>query len=514
MDSHLHRTELGLLRSAERWTPAEAELWERWRLSLRSEQRTHVLLPLQAALSGLVAFRHLENHPLSVPITEFRPHLHALRVTYQWSLDLVAQLCDGDEPGQRVQVTGRARSEPEPSLRSLQRSLTDALRVSERLLQLPVIDAGAFQASADLFLRDLSRNAFFRPPEPLELTHVTELIGSDALTPDLDSWRSEAAKMAMIMAFMTLLRDHRFLGIADRQLGADDGLYRAHVIIAGVRRELRTLTRFLLVQGVETFVGELEARLLSLDARDISGVRTEVTRASNELKALRDSVETLAMQIHAKVRSALDGALPDPHPERKHVLPAERMRSGIREVRMTLKEAAKQLRSLGKSVRAERLSTVRAKRVQQDIWAFRFILQAFIAKASAASLVAADWSDAGSLDFVDEFIRHFRVFGPRLARATQYPRDRALTEAVSALRRGETIDRVGLDLATQECTLFLEQLEEALADFPSSLSAPFDKDRAASELRAYLSAARDCAPADRVAAGAFGSIDSGRAKAS
>ena len=136
---------------------------------------------------------------------------------------------------------------------------------------------------------------------------MAELVRPDGLTPELDSWKSEAAKMTTMVAFLTLLRSHRFLGIADHQIGEDDGLYRAHIVVASVRRELRTLTRFLLVQGVETFADELEARLLSLDAHHITGARTEITRASNELRELRESVEALAMGIHAKVRSTLDG---------------------------------------------------------------------------------------------------------------------------------------------------------------------------------------------------------------
>jgi len=506
--------ELGLLRSAERWTPAEAELWEAWRASLGPERRAKALLPLQAALSGLVAFRHLENHPLSVPLTELRPHLHAVRKTYEWSLELVARLRDSDAPRQVPRSTRKPLDGPESSLRALQASLTDALRVSERLLELPLVDAGAFQASSDLFLRDLAHNPFFRPPEPLEFSNVEDLLSPDALAPELASWKSEAAKMTLIIAFMTLLRDHRYLGIADRQIGVEDGLYRAHVVIAAVRRELRALTRFLLVQGVETFADELEARLLSLHADHIIGARAEMTRASNDLKELRDCVEALALRIHSKVRSALDGALPDLHPERSHALPAERMRSGIREVRGAVKEAATQLRNLGRPLGAERPSAVVAKSVHQDIWAFRFILRGFVAMASVAPVDPEHWSPAGGLDFVGEFIRHFRVFGPRLIRATDYPRGGPLTRALSALHHRESIDAAGLRLATRECSLFLEHLDEELADVPPSLLAPFDKDRAAAELRGYLSAARDRGTAERTAAGAFGVIDPGRAKAS
>jgi hypothetical protein len=491
MISHPDAAKEGLLASAERWAPGDAELWTEWRESLTAEQRADALLPLQAALSGLVAFRHLENHPLRTPVTDFRPHLHSVRVAYAWALELVVRLQAEDAPAQPLQSIAKPLSEPEFSLHALEHSLTDALRVSERLLELPLVDAGTFQASCDLFLRDLARNAFFHPPEPLEFSNVTELVRPESLTPQLESWKSEAAKMTTMIAFLTLLRDHRFLGIADRQIREDDGLYRAHIVVAAVRRELRTLTRFLLVQGVETFADELEARLLSLDARHITGARTEITKVSNELKELRESVEELAMGIHAKVRSALDDALPDLDPEGAHSLPAERMRNGIREVRATARGAAKQLRSLGRPIRAERKSDRVRKNSHQDMWAFRFILRAFLAKASVASVGADSWSDRGSLEFVREFVRHYRVFGPRLTRATDYHRSGPLTQAVSALSYHEAIDTLKLDTATHECVLFLEHLDEALADVPQSLLAPFYKTRAAADLRGYLAAAKD-----------------------
>ena len=507
MNSRPNAAEEGLLSWIERWTPADSELWGRWRQALGAERRADALLPLQAVLSGLVAFRHLENHPLSVPVTDFRPHLHSVRVAYDWALRLVGQLRGDRTPEQRLRSVGMPSDEPEPSLRALERSLTDALRVSERLLELPVVDAGAFQASCDLFLRDLARNAFFRPSDPLEFSNVSELVRPASLTPELESWKSEAAKTTTIIAFLTLLRDHRFLGIADRQIWEDDGLYRAHIVIAAVRRELRTLTRFLLVQGVETFADELEARLLSLDAHHITGARAEITKASNELKELRESVEALAMGIHAKARSALDDPLPELGAEHGYALPAERMRNGIREVRATVKDAAKQLRSLGRPVHAERADR-KSERVQknlhQDIWAFRFILRAFVAKASVASVGADYWSDAGSLDFTGEFVRHFRVFGPRLTRGTDYARRGPLTRAVGALSNRDTIDAARLNVAAHECILLLEHLDEALADLPQSLLAPFDKKKAAAELRGYLSAAKDHTAADRAAAGAFG----------
>jgi hypothetical protein len=494
-----HAADQGLLSRIERWAPIEAELWARWTGALSPEQRSEALLPLQAALGGLAAFRHQENWPCQPP-ADFRAHLDAVRATYRWALELIAEL-----------GVGATSSDPAASLLALQRSLTDALRVSNRLLDLPRVQADAFQASCDLFLRDLGRNTYFQPPGPLEFANVQELVGGQHLPVELGRWRSDAAKTMMVIAFLSLLRNHRFLGIADRQIGDRQGLHRAQVVVTGSRRDLRTLTRFLLVQGVETFADELEARLLALDARHIAEARLEITQLSSDLRALREEVEGLAVEAHANVRSALDDALLAPDRSLGLAPSSERTRNGIREVRDTLKLAAKRLRSL--TLPTEREVSRPSERVprdlRQDIWAFRFIVRAFLAKAAAASLRTDDWHGSESSAFVGEFVRHFRVFGPRLAKGTGYGRRGALMRAVGALGRVDGLDAETLDRAVEECELFAEHLDQAFEDAPQSLLAPFDKRKAAAELRDYLVAARNRPSAKPVPAGAFGLPDGG-----
>ncbi|MGB5683597.1 MAG: hypothetical protein WBM47_17250, partial [Polyangiales bacterium] len=121
-----HLAEEGLLSWIERWAPAEAEIWARWRQSLSSEQRAHALLPLQAALAGLAAFRHLENHPPAAAVTDFRPHLHAMRLTCAWALGLSRELGADHPPERRLRPVGATTMEPSASLDALARSLGDA----------------------------------------------------------------------------------------------------------------------------------------------------------------------------------------------------------------------------------------------------------------------------------------------------------------------------------------------------------------------------------------------------
>jgi len=71
-----------------------------------------------------------------------------------------------------------------------------------------------------------------------------------------------------------------------------------------------------------------------------------------------------------------------------------------------------------------------------------------------------------------------------------YPRRGQLTRAVSALNERYAIDEAKLALAAGECTLFLEHLDDSLAELPESPLAPFDKTKAATELRAYLNAVK------------------------
>ena len=472
-----HLAEEGLLSWIERWAPTEAEIWGRWRRSLSSGQREAALLPLQAALAGLAAFRHLENHPPAAAVIDFRPHLHAMRVTCAWALGLARELGADHPPERGLRPVGATTIEPSASLDALGRSLGDALRVSERLLDLPSVDSDAFAASCDLFLRDLSRNAYFRPSDPLEFANVTELIGPERFPAHLASWRHDAAKTTTIVAFLSLLRSHRYLGIADHQMSEDEGIYRAHVVLAGTRRELRTLTRFLMVQGEEV-------------------------------------VEPLAMEVHDAVRAGLADPLPTLGGAQSLAAPSERLRNGIRQVRGTVKEAAKRLRDLAappEPERVERSSERVQKNLQQDIWAFRFILRGFIAKASAHRPGGHGAKGAEGLGFACEFARHFRAFGPRLAKGTDYPQRGPLIRAVSALSRRSEIDEESLGRAAQECARFVEHLDQALEGVDSQVS--FDKRRAAAELRGYLEGARDRFSSGPPPTGTFGLGDEDQAEA-
>lgn len=337
------------------------------------------------------------------------------------------------------------------------------------------LDSAAFRTSTDVLLFDLDANRFFRPCAPLEFANVEELLGPEQPIAELYGSESPPASSASVMAFVTLLRIHRVLGIADRQIAIDEGFHRALVLAAGAHRELRTLAKFLRVQGVEA------------------------------LPDARGDVETLADRIERELECSFGSPMPEPASTRSVAMPAERLRNTIRNLRSFAKGAARELRDLSGDPRGAgvRESMRVQKDLSPDVWAFRFIARAFIAKAQALAPRRNGWDDPETFVFASEFARHFRVFGPVLAKGTGYDRRGPLTAAIGVLSNRHAIDRDRLGSAVYECQQFVAHLDAVLEERHADDVVPFDKNLAAAELREYLAAAR--ARGDvRPAAGAFG----------
>jgi hypothetical protein len=400
----------------ERWVPTDLAVFDHWRASLPPELRREALFPLQAALSGLDALRSFENQSLETATFDFHDHLYGACATYGWALRLSDELRAGSR---EVGV------EPLQSLDALRVSLADAAHVSDRLLELSLVDAGSFHSTCDMFLRDLSRNDFFRAPRALEVSNDP---------------------------FLTLLRAHRFVGIAALRLDGEEGASIARVVVAAVRRDLRELVHFMNVNGNDSATRDLSTVLSLVDADDmLLGIVAREPDASME-----------------RFRNRLDG------------------------LRGAIKSAAKRLRGSGdEPERAFERS--HSERVPVDltpeIWAFRFIVHAFLAKISALSEMSEP-PDESQLAFVPDFVGHFRAFGPRLAKGTDYPARAALVQAVSAISHTEDIDAQRLERAFVECDHFAEHLESVLSERVDAETSAFDKERAAEELRVYLEGVR------------------------
>jgi hypothetical protein len=445
----------------ERWAPEEAHAWAAWRGGLSASARADALVPMQAALAGLAALSRSVASEQGDHSNDCRAHAYALEVTLDWVLAL-ADAC---------RAHNRSLEEPDAALMALKRSVRHALDGARGTSPLYPIDRETLARIATQLATDLERNRFFRPPAPLEFCNVEDLFGRDHPDSDLQPQRDPQSTAAIVI-FLSLLRSHRYLGVADREIAEEDGLYRAHVVLAGTLCELLALSRFVRAHGADSFPRDPEA------------------------------AEALSLLLAQSVRAARRERIPAPTATGGLALPAERLRNTMREMRALVKRSARRVRDLAAPRRVPRASERVPKDLSPEIWSFRLIARAFLDKAEAAASRPDAWADPESLVFACEFARHFRKFGPRLAKGTNYDRRGPLVAAVRALSNREGIDPRKLGLAAHECSMFVRHLDGALDEARRLGHAAFDKREAAQALLGYL--AESSRRSARAAAGVFG----------
>lgn len=465
MQTHPDTADEGPFSWLERWAPEDARAWHDWRRGLSSTVRIGALIPLQATLTGLAALRRDTASEHDESGSDWWPHARAVEVTLDWSLSLT-DACRSDNPRPHG---------PDAALLELRRSLLQTLTPIRSASRLRPLGRDELAASLESFLDELETNRFFRPPAPLEFCNLEDLVGPELLGADLHGW-NDTRSTAAVVAFLSLLRSHRYLGVADREIAHEDGVYRAHVVLTGVRRELLALADLLGTQGADAFPDEPEA------------------------------AESLAALLAVSVRATRREHVPESMVRGSLALPAERLRNVIRELRDRVKHSAKRIRNL--AAPAERRPVPRASErvprdLSADVWSFRLIARAFLDKAEAAATGPDAWTDRERFVFASEFARHFRKFGPRLAKGTDYDRRGPLVAAVSLLSNRDGIDAERLGVAAHECERFVQHLDGVLDETRRLGGIEFDKRAAAAELLAYLaeSSRRSSAPP---AAGVFG----------
>jgi hypothetical protein len=122
---------------------------------------------------------------------------------------------------------------------------------------------------------------------------------------------------------------------------------------------------------------------------------------------------------------------------------------------------------------------------------FGQIVRAFNAKVAAGSGEVDHWTGTGSLQFVREFLGHFRAIGYQLVRLSDYERLTSFMASLEGLRDVDLLDRARMDAAAVECRelhAYLEQLFGQVSRRAELASTPFDKKDAAEALRIYLGA--------------------------
>ncbi|GAB4206449.1 MAG: hypothetical protein OHK0013_23150 [Sandaracinaceae bacterium] len=507
-----------LLRDTRGLRRDQASARDAWYASLPWERKEETLFELEALLKGIACFGNPRNHPgipdaKSAVAQDFHEHLRVLRDAaarvvqltrmllgdkeraYTFTRYLESVLPEDAARGRLIQEQ-LTQDTPEEALLLLRNAFGHFLDLSEGLLRLGRISNRIYTAYHGVLVREVGRNAFFNPLMALEFRQEFDRIRSVEVLDALHGIESESAHRVVALTFLTLFRGLRYLQLVDHDAAEPGATRRAYVVLAALRSDVRTLTRYLSRRASEAMADGFESELLSISAAELMRSFDALTVEAHQLVALRGTLESIASTLRVEVRRIFD-----------HELPSLEARIGERElgpafvvatagIRASLHHAIRvlctQLRpgstlpELGADLAARK---AQSERLRREIWMFQQILRAFLAMSEASRADPDQWVSPASFQFVRDFLGHFRAIGYQLVRSHDYQRLDPFLRALDDLREVDLVEGPRLRTAVAECTAlfgFLGELFGQVSARAELRDVPFDRHEAAEMLKIYL----------------------------
>jgi hypothetical protein len=507
-----------LLRDTRGLRRDQASARDAWYSALPWERKEDTLFELEALLKGIACFGNPRNRPgtpdaKSAVAQDFHEPLRVLRDAASRVVQLTRMLLGDKERAYTFTrylesvlpedaARGRLIQEqltqdtPEEALLLLRNAFGHFLDLSEGLLRLGRISSRIYTAYHGVLVREVGRNAFFNPLMALEFRQEFDRIRSVEVLDALHGIESESAHRVCALSFLTLFRGLRYLQVVDQYAAEPAATRRAYVVLAALRSDLRTLTRYLARRAAEAMADGFEAELLAITSADLTRSYDALAREATGLVQLRGTLESVASTLRVEVRRIFD-----------HDLPSLEAKIGEGELGPTMVIATASARaSVHHAIRAltaelrpgtalpvlegEPASRrVQSERLRREIWMFQQILRAFLAMSEASRSDPDQWVSPASFQFVRDFLGHFRAIGYQLVRSHDYQRLDPFLHALEELREVDLVEGARMRTAVAECTelsRFLGELFERVSARAELREVPFDRHEAAEMLKIYL----------------------------
>ena len=498
----------------------ERLLWRTWVTNLNWRAREETLFELEALLKGLACFSNPRNQSGPSPdpgLQDRSAYLRVFRDTLQHCIDLAKRLLGrrdrtfsfsrylesvlpSDEERVRLLEQQLSQQNPEASLFSLRNGLTHLIEVADGLLESGFVTARLFEAMRSLVARELARSTYFSPTLALEFRLEHDRIAEPALLDLIDYCRTQLPEVhsAVVLAFLTLQRDARYLDLISEMSRFDSDVRLTLPLFAALRSDLRALAAFLGRQTGDAMADAFELHLMAHPSSRLSRDFSRLMHRGAHLVSLRATFANLAHALSLDLKRIFHDILPNANELHGHNAQPGRIAEATRSLSGTLEHSLQSLSAeICPGAPLPRLSAqrgadrARSERLRREIWMFQQVLRAFIAKARAGTDASDTWAPGGSFGFIQEFLRHFRAIGLQLILISDFDRIATFLDALENLRDPDLHDARRLELVTQECALFLEYLNTLFAEVSKRSvlqGVPFDREGAAQTLKMHLQA--------------------------
>lgn len=507
-----------LLRDTRGLRRDQASARDAWYSALSWDRKEDTLFELEALLKGIACFGNPRNHPgqldaKSAVAQDFHEPLRILRDTAQRVVQLARQLLGDKEHAYTFSrylesvlpedsARGRLIQEqltqdtPEEALLLLRNAFQHFLDLSEGLLRLGRISSRIYTAYHGILVREVGRNAFFNPLMALEFRQEFDRIRSVEVLDALHAIESESAHRVCALTFLTLFRGLRYLQLLDQYAAESTSTRRSYVVLAALRSDLRTLTRFLARRAAEAMADGYEGELLSVPAATLTRSFDDLVDEAGGLIRLRGTLENVANTLRVEIRRVFDHELPaldekigdrelGPH----LVVSSATMRASLHHAVVML---CAELAPLADPPQLERDQAGRraaSERLRREVWMFQQILRAFLAMSEASRSDPDQWHGPSSFQFVRDFLGHFRAIGYQLVRTHDYHRLDPFLRALEELRDVDLLEEGRMRAAVEESqafSRFLGELFDRVSNRAELRGHPFDRQGAAEMLKIYL----------------------------
>lgn len=492
---------------------------ETWFAALGWEQKDDTLFELEMLLKGLVCFANIQNHPGPATRTpavahDFHEELRIVRDALDRAIQLIRTLLGSrdrayafqryletvlPEDGARTRLVRETLTQdtPEEALFVLRNAFGAILETVDGLARLGRIPHRLFGAVMATLTREVGRNTYFNPLQPLEFRPEFDRLRSVEVLEVIQQVRMDAAHRTVALTFLALFRLLRYIELIEVIAARPAQARRAYVLLAVLRSDVRALVGHLRSRVGDVLAGALERELLKVPSDEIPERFDAIADEMRWMRDLRTALVGIGSHLRVETRKAFEQDLPPPDAGTRGeelgpvlaVVTAE-LRNAIHQSIRALCLAVDRdagLPTLGDEQAEKRAS---GERIRRDVWMFIQILRAFLAKAHGASGGAEHWTGTHSLLFVKDFASYFQQIGYQLMRTADYPRYDTFVAAIRRIRDVDLLDPARLESAVAECNTFLQFLEalhEGIGRRTDLASAAFDRRAAAERLRLYLS---------------------------
>jgi hypothetical protein len=507
-----------LLRDTRALRRDQATARDGWYASLAWERKEETLFELEMLLKGVTCFGNPRNHPGPPRTTadvahDFAEELRIVRDGMSRINTLVRALLgekeralaftryletvlpEDAERGRLLQEQ-LTQDTPEESLLVLRNAFGAFQDLADGTLRLGRVGHRLYAALHGTVAREIGRNVFFNPLMTLEFRPEFDRIQSGEVLEALNAVRSESAHRVAALTALALFRALGYLALVDRYAQDASSTRRAYLILAVLRSDLRALTRYLARHAAGAITDGLERDLLAVHAGTLRDRRRALADEARLLARLRNTLETMAGALRVDVRKVFVLDLPGPSQGADGPSLGPALGPAVASLRASVHHAIGSLcrvlspgrpsPQLARDLDARRAASERDRR---EIWMFMQILRAFLAKGQAAEALSDRWAASASMQFVRDFLGHFRAVGFPLVRSNDYERLDPLLDALDALRDVDLIEPDRLNDALvegQRLYAFLEELFREVGARRELFNVPFDRRDASETLKIYL----------------------------